>query len=179
MVRRHPHVFGDARDLSPAEVKAALGGDQGGREGQRRAARAKAGGRRSRRLLAGVPVDLPALTRAEKLTRKAATGRLRLAAHGGRRRQDRGGDWPRSRPKLAAGGDRDRIEDEIGDLLFAVANLARHHGVDPEKALRRTNAKFVRRFAAIEAGLAAQGKTAAEASLDEMEGHWQRAKEAG
>ncbi len=177
-MRRHPHVFGDARDLSPAEVKALWETIKSAEKVQRRAARAKAGlPPEPDGLLAGVTVTLPALTRAEKLTRKAATV---------------GFDWPRTADvvgkieeelaevaEAAAGGDRDRIEDEDGDLIFAVANLARHHGVDPEKALQRTNAKFVRRFAAIEAGLAAQGKTAAEASLDEMEGHWQRAKEAG
>jgi ATP diphosphatase len=69
-----------------------------------------------------------------------------------------------------------RIQDEIGDLLFAVANLARHLGIDPEGALRSTNAKFIRRFGQIEKALAGQNRSLAEASLDEMEALWQAAK---
>ncbi len=72
--------------------------------------------------------------------------------------------------------DAGRIEDEVGDLLFAVVNLARHLKVDPDQALRRTNAKFTRRFGAIETALAADGRKPADASLDEMETLWQRAK---
>ena len=73
-----------------------------------------------------------------------------------------------------------RLEDEVGDLLFAVANLARHLKVDPDRALRRTNVKFMRRFASIEKALAAEGRSPGEASLDEMEVLWQVAKsEAG
>jgi ATP diphosphatase len=119
---------------------------------------------------------LPALTRAEKLTRKAATV---------------GFDWPEAsqvidkiREELgeieeaAPAGDPERIEDEIGDLLFAAANLARHFRIDSETALRRANAKFERRFRAIEQGLAAQGRSPGEASLDEMEHLWTRAKAA-
>ena len=74
--------------------------------------------------------------------------------------------------------DRDCIEDEIGDLLFVAANLARHLGIDPEAALRRTNAKFERRFRAIEAEYAAQGKDPAEATLAELDAAWERAKAA-
>jgi len=69
-----------------------------------------------------------------------------------------------------------RVADEVGDLMFAVVNLARHTGTDPEQALRGTNAKFERRFAAIEAALAAEGRTPTDASLDEMETLWQAAK---
>jgi ATP diphosphatase len=74
------------------------------------------------------------------------------------------------------GASADRLEDEVGDLLFAAVNLARHVGVDADQALRRTNAKFVRRFAAIEAALAAEGRKPTQASLDEMEALWRRAK---
>ena len=117
---------------------------------------------------------LPALVRAEKLTARAAKV---------------GFDWPdsgRSSSKIheelhevaeaAATGDPDRIEDEIGDLLFAATNLARHYGVDPEAALRRTNAKFERRFGAIETALKAARRSLQDASLDEMEGLWVDAK---
>jgi ATP diphosphatase len=74
------------------------------------------------------------------------------------------------------GASADRLEDEVGDLVFAAVNLARHLRVDADQALRRTNAKFVQRFGAIEAALAAEGRKPAEASLDEMEALWQRAK---
>jgi ATP diphosphatase len=123
-----------------------------------------------------VPAALPALSRADKLTRKAATV---------------GFDWPDARQVLdkiaeevseveqaLAGGSQEAIADEVGDLLFAVANLARHAGVDPEAALRGANAKFERRFGAIEKGLAAEGRTPGEASLREMEELWVRAKRA-
>jgi ATP diphosphatase len=120
--------------------------------------------------------SLPALVRAEKLTRKAATV---------------GFDWPdaaqvidKIREELqeveaaAAHGTADHIEDEIGDLLFAVANLSRHFRIDAEAALRRASAKFERRFAAIERALAAQGRSPDAADLDEMERLWGEAKRA-
>jgi ATP diphosphatase len=183
LIRRHPHVFGDARDLSPAGVKALWGEIKEAEKAERRRERGEAGEPTAAGLLAGVPAGLlagvpaglPALARAEKLTRKAATV---------------GFDWPDAaqvvgkieeevrevRDALAAGSRRE-IEDEIGDLLFAVVNLARHAGVDPESALRRANAKFERRFRAIEQALAAGGRTPADASLDDMEDLWVKAKE--
>ena len=178
LIRRHPHVFGPARDLTPAEVKALWDTIKSAEKAERRAARQAAGlPDEDGAFLAGVPASLPALVRAQKLTTKAAKV---------------GFDWPdtaqvvdkieeelREVAEAASGGDADRIEDEIGDLLFAVANLARHHGIDPEKALRRTNRKFEDRFGAVETGLAAEGRTLAQASLDEMEEHWQRAKAKG
>jgi ATP diphosphatase len=177
LVRRHPHVLGDARDLAPAAVKALWDDIKAGEKAGRRAARAAAGlPPEAEGFLAAVPAALPALVRAEKLTARAAKV---------------GFDWPETQQvvskieeeleevaEAAAGGSRDRVEDEIGDLLFAAANLARHHGVDPEAALRRTNAKFERRFAAIERGLRAQRRTLDEASLDEMEALWVSAKAA-
>ncbi len=175
--RRHPHVFGDARNLAPAEVKRLWDEIKGAEKAERREARARAGlPPEEAGFLGSVPAALPALTRAGKLTSKAAKV---------------GFDWPETaqvvdkiREELdevaeaAATGDADRIEDEIGDLLFAVANLARHHGVDAEAALRRTNAKFERRFRAIERGLAAHGRSLEVASLDEMEELWVQAKDA-
>jgi ATP diphosphatase len=126
-------------------------------------------------LLNDVPAALPALLRALKLQQRAATV---------------GFDWesaPKVVEKIAeeaaeiaeaqkSGAAADRLKDEVGDLLFAIANLARHLGIDPEVALRSTNAKFVRRFAEIEKALAKQNRTLAEASLDEMEALWQAAK---
>jgi len=173
LIRRHPHVFGDevARAAGVAKgtwerVKAA--------EKQERAVRT--GRPRGTSVLEGVPAALPALIRAVRLQEKASTV---------------GFDWNDPRAVLAKlreeigeieaelGADSpvvDRVEDEVGDLLFAVANLARHLKVDAEQSLRRTNAKFVRRFASIEAALAAEGRTPTQASLDEMEVLWQRAK---
>ena len=176
LIRRHPHVFGDARDLSPAGVKALWGEIKEAEKAERRRERGEAGEPAAAGLLAGVPAGLPALARAEKLTRKAATV---------------GFDWPdaaqvvgkieeevREVREALEAGSRGEIEDEIGDLLFAAVNLARHAGVDPESALRGANAKFERRFAAIEQSLAAGGRTPADASLDDMEELWVKAKTA-
>jgi nucleoside triphosphate diphosphatase len=176
LVRRHPHVFGQTRDLSPEAVKALWEEIKQAEKQERRIARTQAGAveREEGRFLAGIPSALPALVRADKLTTKAAKV---------------GFDWPdaaqvidKIKEEIAevedAGrsGDHDRIEDELGDLLFAVANLARHHGVDPESALRRTNAKFERRFASIESALKDQGRSLNDAGLEEMEELWLAAK---
>jgi ATP diphosphatase len=167
LIRRHPHVFADARDLSPDEVKA-LWGQIKAQE------RARDGAEGPRGVLSGVPLALPALTRALKLQEKA--GKV-------------GFDWAEARSVLAklreeldeieteiAAGDASAAAGEIGDLLFAVVNLARHLAVDPEAALRGTSAKFERRFGHIEARLAAEGRAPAGASLDEMEALWAEAK---
>lgn len=176
LIRRHPHVFGQARDLSPNEVKALWDIIKAAEKAERARARPDGGTASEPGLLDGVPRNVPALTRSEKLTRKAATV---------------GFDWPdaaqvmdKIREELAevaeaaAGGSPDRVEDEVGDLLFAVANLARHYRVDPESALRRANAKFERRFGAVEQALARQGRSPEEAGLDEMERLWTEAKAA-
>jgi ATP diphosphatase len=177
LVRRHPHVFGEAHARDAAAIKASWEAIKRAEKAERRAARglgAAEGDAAS--VLSGVPVALPALTRAEKISRKAAAV---------------GFDWPepaqviaKIREELAevehamAAGERTAVEDEVGDLLFAVTNLARHLDVAAEKALRGTNAKFERRFRSIETALAARGRTPAEASLDEMEALWGDAKEA-
>ncbi len=172
LIRRHPHVFGDAASRSPESVK--LLWDE--IKAQEKAARAARGGRHDTGSLAGVPVGLPALTRALKLQDKA--GKV-------------GFDWKDPLAVLAKiREEADEIEAEIkrgnaaaaaeetGDLLFAVVNLARHLGADPEGALRATNEKFVRRFAAIERALAARGKRPQDATLDEMDALWNEAKAA-
>jgi ATP diphosphatase len=177
LIRRHPHVFGHARDLSADDVKTLWDSIKAGEKAQRARARGNHGHPTAEAgLLAGIPRSLPALTRADKLTRKAATV---------------GFDWPERAQvvnkiheelgeieEAVGGGSPDRIEDEIGDLLFAAANLARHLKVDPESALRRANAKFERRFEAIEQALAQNGRSTREASLDEMERLWGEAKAA-
>jgi ATP diphosphatase len=166
MVRRHPHVFGAAAARDAAAQTEAW-------EVQKRAERAA---RAERGTLAGIAVGLPALTRAAKLTARA--GRV-------------GFDWPDAAAvldKLAEetaelraelpGADPDRLADEVGDMLFVLANLARKLDLDPEDSLRRANAKFARRFGFIEDSLAAAGKTPADSSLEEMEALWQAAKAA-
>ena len=172
LIRRHPHVFGNTRGLSAEAVKALWDEIKQAEKAERAAGRGEEG----HGLLSDVPLALPALTRADKLTRKAAKV---------------GFDWSSADEVTAkieeelaearaaiASGSRDAVEDEIGDLLFAAANLARHAGIDPEAALRRTNAKFERRFAAIERALASEGRSLAESNLQEMEQLWQAAKQA-
>jgi ATP diphosphatase len=178
LVRRHPHVFGDLEGADPEAVKR-LWATIKAEEKRVRAERRRAQGlpaEPAAGALAGVPGALPALGRAVKLQERA--GRV-------------GFDWPETVQVLDKieeeigelraeldGGDRTRLADEIGDLLFAVANLARHVGVDPETALAGTNGKFTRRFAHIEARLAEAGRGPHEASLEEMESLWQEAKAA-
>ncbi|MBS9476349.1 nucleoside triphosphate pyrophosphohydrolase [Ancylobacter radicis] len=178
MIRRHPHVFGAAGTRDVGAVNAAwdaIKAEEKVTRAERRRLRGEAAEPDQPRLLASVPVATPALTRAVKLQAKAATV---------------GFDWPDTRMVLdkireeideveveIAAGDREAAAaGEVGDLLFALANLARHLGVDPEAALRGTNQKFVSRFSFIEDRLAEAGRTPTEASLDEMEALWQEAK---
>ena len=177
LIRRHPHVFGDARDLTSDEVKALWGRIKAQEKGERAEARRAAGlpAEETTGALADVPLALPALTRALKLQQKA--GKV-------------GFDWNDPRAVLAKlreeideveaeldAGDVASVAGEVGDLLFAVANLARHLSVDPEAALRGANAKFERRFAHIESRLGKTGRAPAEATLDEMEALWSEAKQ--
>jgi len=176
LVRRHPHVFADARNLSPAEVKNLWGRIKAEEKAARRARLATGAPTEAREgALAGVPLALPALMRALKLQEKA--GKV-------------GFDWNDPRAVLAklkeetaeieaalAAGDADGVRGEIGDLLFVVANLARHLSVEPESALRAANAKFERRFGHIEASLGAQGRNPKDASLAEMDALWDESKQ--
>lgn len=165
LVRRHPHVFGDAGSKTPDEVKLLWHEVKE----QERAERGESGGRR---VLEGIPAALPALMRAQKLQEKA--GKV-------------GFDWNDARAVLAKIAeeareiepvldDPDAAKEEIGDLLFAAVNLARHAGVDAEAALRGANRKFERRFAAIEDALRAEGRKPEQASLAEMDALWNEAK---
>ncbi len=178
LIRRHPHVFGDRNAGNPGAVKELWDQIKAEEKAERAAARAAAGlpDDRPKGLLGRVKTALPALERAVKLQEKAGTV---------------GFDWNNAelvldkiseeadevRQALRAGDAAD-IEEEIGDLLFVMANLARHAKVDPESALEKANAKFVRRFGAIEDALAAEGRSLADASLDEMERLWIAAKNA-
>jgi ATP diphosphatase len=177
LIRRHPHVFGETKDLAPEQVKALWDEIKQAEKNERRLERAEMGyppEPHESGFLGGIPTALPALTRAQKLTAKAAKV---------------GFDWPDADQVIdkiheeleevkeaSSSGSRDRIEDEIGDLLFSVTNLARHFSIDPETALRRTNAKFESRFGAVENALKQQGRALNEASLAEMEELWVQAK---
>ena len=168
MIARHPHVFGDESNAKSADQQVA---DWESVKAAERAAKAKGG------VLDDVALGLPALMRAEKLQKRAARV---------------GFDWPdiamvidkiaeeaRELAEARATLPQDKIAEEMGDLLFVMANLARHLKVDPEDALRRANTKFTRRFAFIEAELAKQSKRPDESDLAEMDALWDSAKRAG
>ena len=167
MIRRHPHVFGEAAAKDAGQV-------EGSWERIKAAERA---GEDDQSALAGVAVALPALKRAHKLGKRAAVV---------------GFDWPdalgpaeKLREELEeiaeaeAAGDAAAVAEEVGDLLFAAANLARHLAVDPETALAAANAKFERRFRAVEATLNARGQRLQDLPLEVLEETWQAVKEAG
>lgn len=188
MIRRHPHVFGDPAQRTGVLAPGFWERIKAEERAEKAAARAAAAnkdrpsadataemasrstGEPSASVLNGVPVGMPALTRAVKLQSKAAKV---------------GFDWPSLAPVIAklaeelselaeaqGKGDPAQIEEEYGDLLFVVANIGRHLAVDPEAALRRANAKFERRFGRVEALLAARGRTPAQSNLAEMDGLW-------
>jgi tetrapyrrole methylase family protein/MazG family protein/ATP diphosphatase len=170
MVRRHPHVFGGARvDSAAAQTQAW--------ESLKAEERTNGGGARARSVLDDVPVALPALARARKLGKRVARV---------------GFDWPDAEGALdkveeefdelrrEAGSEapRERLFEEFGDLLFALCNVARKLDLDPEAALRHANAKFERRFRAVETRLAARGRTPADSDLAEMDALWNEVKAA-
>ena len=169
LLRRHPHVFGEARGLTPDDVKLLWDRIKSEEKAGKQAAEPVGA-------LAGVPVGLPALTRALKLQQKA--GKV-------------GFDWNDPMAVLAKireeadeieaairAGEAKEAAAETGDLLFAVVNLARHLDADPEAVLRATNQKFERRFGSIERALEARGKTPSESTLAEMDALWDEAKAA-
>ena len=164
LVRRHPHVFGD--EVIKTAAAQTLAWEihkerEKGRQGS---------------VLEGVPLALPALTRADKLQKKASRA---------------GFDWPsihgvsdkveeeleELREELQDNAGADALMDEAGDLLFAAVNLVRHAGIDPEAALRQGNRKFSRRFRVVEELCEAAGKTVAETDLDTLDVYWDRVKE--
>lgn len=170
LIRRHPHVFGEMRSLSPDEVKALWASIKQ----QEKSAKAETSPTSAEGVLSDIPVALPGLSRAVKLQAKASTV---------------GFDWNDARSVIdkireetgeieaaIEAIEADAILEEIGDLLFSVANLARHAKADPEAALRVANAKFERRFRFIEQTLACEGIAPGSATLDEMEALWNKAK---
>jgi tetrapyrrole methylase family protein/MazG family protein len=165
MIRRHPHVFGDAKVKDAAEVK--RNWDQIKRDVEKR-------GEDETSLLARIPRTMPALMRAQKLTGEAAKV---------------GFDWDSAQSVMAkveeelgecrealAKGDPDQVREEIGDILFSIVNLSRHLNVNSEEALRSTNRKFEERFRYIEERLREQGKDPASSNLKEMDALWEEAK---
>lgn len=163
MLRRHPHVFGDEKARSAGAAK-------GFWEAMKSREREQGIEQDERSVLSGIPIALPALSRAVKLQAKAARV---------------GFDWPSSEEVVAKieeeanelrSAPRHKQEEELGDLLFAVSNLARHLHVDAEAALRKANSKFERRFAYIEAELRAKGKNPSQSTLEEMDALWNDAK---
>jgi tetrapyrrole methylase family protein/MazG family protein len=166
LVRRHPHVFGEQSAETAGDVKRIWG--------EVKAAEKKEKGQKEDGLLNGVPRALPALVEAQQITSRAAAV---------------GFDWEnpeqvieKLHEELAEFADARRgqsqsdLEDELGDLLFVLVNLARFFKVDPEQALRRTNAKFRARFGYIERRLAERGRKFEESNIEEMEALWQEAK---
>jgi nucleoside triphosphate diphosphatase len=174
LVRRHPHVFareaGEAPLESAGQVRTRWEDIKAGEHGHED---------RPKTLLGGIPAALPSLLRAHHIGTRAASV---------------GFDWTRTTDVIdkiqeevdelreVAGGDtpidRDRAEEEMGDLFFAIANLSRKLGIEPETALRKANKKFTSRFAAMERALAAAGRTMREMTIEELEAEWQRVKSA-
>ncbi|MBU3732081.1 MAG: nucleoside triphosphate pyrophosphohydrolase [Beijerinckiaceae bacterium] len=178
MIRRHPHVFGEARDMKPEAVKALWGQIKAAEKAERAAQRTAQGlpETEDKGHLGSVPTTLPALTRAVKLQQRAAEVAF---------------DWPSIQPVFdkikeeiqelegaIAEKDSRSIEEEYGDLLFVMANLARHLKIDPEGALTKANFKFQRRFRHIEKRLADDGIPLAEAGLERMDALWNEARAA-
>jgi ATP diphosphatase len=177
MIRRHPHVFGDARAADGGMAKGQwerIKAEEKAEKRARRLSRGRPAEDHGAGYLDSVPVNMPALTRALKLQQKAATV---------------GFDWAEAEPILAKieeeiGEFREALRqndaaaktDEFGDVLFSLVNLGRHLSLDPESALQGTNTKFKRRFHAIEDALEEDGRTLKDSSLKEMEALWQKAK---
>jgi MazG family protein len=182
LIRRHPHVFDADGRLHDAESKArAPSADAALARWDAKKAEDRAAASQPAGALAGVPHALPALLRAYKIGKRAAAvgfdwarashvvakieeevAELREAVESGRMSDRQGAD--------------DRIEEEMGDLLFAIANLSRQLDVEPEGALRKANAKFTARFTALEQRVVASGRTMEALTLDELESEWQRVK---
>ena len=174
LVRRHPHVFGGETASSPEEVIK----NWEAIKAREKAAKLKNRTPEQRSLLEGIPGKLPAIHEAHQISSRAARA---------------GFDWPdvegifeklqeevrELREVIAEGADesrRERLEDEIGDMMFVIVNIARYLKIDSESALKRANRKFKTRFQYMESELAKQGKTVEQATVDEMEALWQKAK---
>jgi len=173
LVRRHPHVFGDEQVSGSDEVL-------------KNWEAIKAEEKKDRGVLDGVPHSLPALYRAQRMSEKVS--RVGFDWPDGRGSRDKVSEELRELDEAIAGGNAQRVEEELGDLLFSLVNLARHHGVDAEMALRNTGDRFARRFGHVEARVkeqhggwprAADGKPTTGLSLEVLDGYWDEAKRSG
>lgn len=186
LIRRHPHVFGDVDADNAGQVL------RNWEEIKRQEREEKGTGERPPSALDGVPAALPGLQRAQRIQAKAARvgfdwgdvgpvlEKIReelgeLEREMKTRTEDIGAPVNQSKPVITE-GDKLRMEDELGDLLFAIVNLSRFLGIDAEQAVQGTNRKFIRRFRYIEKELQKEGRLPSEASLEEMDGHWEAAK---
>ncbi len=167
LVRRHPHVFGDAVAETPEQVKQ--------RWDQIKADERRERGRSGEGLLDSVPRALPALMEATRISSRAAAVGFdwQDVDHVLEKLHEELAELAAARRSASA----ERLAEEVGDLLFTLVNVARFLGVDPEQALRGTNAKFRRRFAQMEARLREQGRSPSEVTLEELEALWQQAKQ--
>jgi MazG family protein len=166
LIRRHPHIFGDET--------AATEGDVRKRWSEIKAEEKRSKGNSDETLLGSVPRSLPALVEAQQIASRAAQTGFDWENAG--QVIDKLHEELREFEEARVRGEREQLEDELGDMLFVLVNLARFVKVDPEQALRKTNAKFRRRFGYVEHKLAERGKTTRESSIDEMEALWQEAK---
>jgi nucleoside triphosphate diphosphatase len=165
LIRRHPHVFGEDTARDAKDVLRIWGEAKAAEKAK------KKNGEAAQTLLEGVPRALPALVEAQQIASRAAgvgfdwenTGQVIEKLH-------------EELAEFNAAESRDHLEDELGDMLFVLVNLARFVKVDPEQALRRTNAKFRKRFGYVEAKLAEQGRQLKDSNIEEMEALWQEAK---
>jgi len=163
MIRRHPHVFGDATVTTPHEVVA-----------QWETLKLQEGDERRRSVIDGVPRALPSLLRAQRLQSKAA--RVHFDWPDARAAWEKVEEEMRETADALVAGDAARLREELGDLLFSVVNVARLSDIDAEDTLREATEKFRRRFQSMEADLIARGTSLGEASQDELERSWQAAK---
>ncbi len=173
LVRRHPHVFGDTEVSGSEEVL-------------QNWEAIKAEEKKDRGVLDSVPHSLPALYRAQRMSEKVS--RVGFDWPDGRGSRDKVSEELAELDEAIAGGDKQRVEDELGDLLFSLVNLARHHGIDAELSLRKTADRFSRRFSHVEQRVkeqhggwprAGDGKPTTGLSLELLDGYWDEAKKAG
>jgi len=166
LIRRHPHIFGDETAVTEGDVRK--------RWSEIKAEEKRSKGNPDETLLGSVPRSLPALVEAQQIASRAAQTGFDWENAG--QVIDKLHEELREFQEARVAGEHDHLEDELGDMLFVLVNLARFVKVDPEQALRKTNAKFRRRFGYVEHKLAERGKTTRESSIGEMEALWQEAK---
>jgi MazG family protein len=166
LIRRHPHVFGDETARTEGDVRR--------RWSEIKAEEKRRRGERDTTLLGSVPRSVPALVEAQQITSRAA--QVGFDWENADQVLDKLHEEMREFGEARARGLREDMEDELGDMLFVLVNLARFAKVDPEQALRKTNAKFRRRFGYVEQKLAERGRSTQESSIEEMEALWQEAK---